>query len=103
LWCFLLEGETMRPFIDDRGLESRSQDLPPAYAINGAFYMVEPQHLRERRSFYGADMVPLIMDATGEDLDIDTEWDWRLVEVALSEHSEQSRALRQNVANGENP
>jgi N-acylneuraminate cytidylyltransferase len=62
----------------------RSQDLPAAYAINGAFYLAEPRQLRERRSFYGPDMAPLIMQQPGESLDIDTEWDWRMAEAMLS-------------------
>jgi len=86
-WCFRVEGETMRPFIADSGLQSRSQDLPPAYAINGAFYLVAPDHLREHRAFFSTDMVPLIMEATGEDIDIDTDWDWRLAEATLAEQN----------------
>jgi CMP-N,N'-diacetyllegionaminic acid synthase len=84
LWCFRVQGQTMLPFIDGAGLQMRSQDLPAAYAINGAFYLAEPRQLRERRSFYGPDMAPLIMQQPGESLDIDTEWDWRMAEAMLS-------------------
>jgi N-acylneuraminate cytidylyltransferase len=98
LWCFRLEGETMRPFIDDHGLELRSQDLPAAYTINGALYLAAPDHLRKHRSFYSTDMAPLIMDTVGEDIDIDTEWDWRLAQATLVEETERSGVLRQNVA-----
>jgi CMP-N,N'-diacetyllegionaminic acid synthase len=101
LWCFRLEGETMRPFIQDNGLELRSQDLPPAYAINGALYLVTPGHLRKGRSFYSTDMVPLTMDKPGEDIDIDTEWDWRLAEATLAVQVGEDAGLRQNVTDVE--
>jgi N-acylneuraminate cytidylyltransferase len=101
LWCFRLEGETMRPFIDEKGLKLRSQDLPPAYEINGALYLVSPEHLRKHRSFYSTDMVPLIMDAAGEDIDIDTERDWRLAEATLAAQTEEDAGLRQNVTDVE--
>ena len=74
----------MIPFVDGGGLQLRSQDLPPAYAINGAFYLVAPRYLREHQSFYAADMVPLIMNDPAECLDIDTEWDWRMAEAVLA-------------------
>lgn len=101
LWCFRLEGETMRPFIDENGLKLRSQDLPPAYEINGALYLVAPGHLRKHRSFYSTDMVPLIMDAAGEDIDIDTERHWRLAEATLAVQTEPDAGLRQNVTDVE--
>lgn len=87
LWCFRVQGQTMIPFIDGAGLQLRSQDLPAAYAINGAFYLVEPRQLRERRSFYGPDMAPLIMNGPGEWVDIDSEWDWRMAEALLAVRS----------------
>jgi len=84
LWCFRVDGENMFPFVDGAGLQLRSQDLPAAYAINGAFYLIAPAQLRKQASFYDADMTPLIMEQPGESLDIDTEWDWRLAEAWLA-------------------
>jgi CMP-N,N'-diacetyllegionaminic acid synthase len=84
LWCFEVQGQRMLPFVNGDGLRLRSQDLPPAYVINGAFYLAAPAQLREHRSFYGADMVPLIMNDPAESLDIDTEWDWRMAEAVLA-------------------
>ena len=84
LWCFRVQGQRMIPFVNGGGLQLRSQDLPPAYAINGALYLAAPRYLREHQSFYGADMVPLIMNDPAECLDIDTEWDWRMAEAVLA-------------------
>ena len=84
MWCFELEGQRLRPFIDGEALHLRSQDLPAAYAVNGAFYLIAPEDLRKRRSFYGDDMVPLVIEDPQENIDIDTEWDWRMAEAVLA-------------------
>jgi CMP-N,N'-diacetyllegionaminic acid synthase len=84
LWCFRMQGDRIVPFVDGAALRLRSQELPAAYAVNGAFYLVAPAQLREQRSFYGADTAPLIMDDPRASLDIDTEWDWRMAEAMLA-------------------
>ncbi len=84
LWCLRLEGERLRPYIEGGGLQLRSQDLPSAYAVNGAFYLAAPAHLRSERSFYAADMVALVMDSSGESIDIDDESDWQSAEIFLA-------------------
>ena len=81
MWCFRIEGDTMRPFMDGEGLHVRSQDLPPAYVVDGGFYLIAPEDLRQRRSFYSDDLVPLIVDNADEAIDIDTERDWKMAEA----------------------
>ncbi len=80
-WCFKIEANKMSPFVEAGGLNVRSQDLPPAYVINGAFYLIRPVSLRAARSFFSDDMVPLIMLGPGEDIDIDTEQDWNIAQI----------------------
>jgi N-acylneuraminate cytidylyltransferase len=77
LWCYRIEGAVMRPFIDGAERPIRSQDLPPAYTLNGSIYLVAPTELRSRRSFLPHDAIPLIFESRDEALDIDTEEDWR--------------------------
>jgi len=84
MWCFKVEGNTMRPFIDSGRLDLRSQDLPRAYAVNGTFYLIASNDLRKRRSFYNDDMVPLVIDRSDESIDIDTDQDWRIAEAILA-------------------
>jgi len=84
MWCFRLEGETMRPFIDGGGVNARSQDLLPAFVVNGALYLIAPEDLRKSRSFLGDGMVPLRIDSPEECIDIDTEWDWKMAEAFIS-------------------
>jgi N-acylneuraminate cytidylyltransferase len=84
MWCFEIEKGIMRPFIKGEGLHMRSQDLPSAYIANGAFYLISPEELREERLFYTENVVPLIITAPEEGLDIDTEWDWKLAEAIFN-------------------
>ena len=82
-WCFKVDGSTLRPFIEGGGLNLRYQDLPLAYAVNGAFYLIAPENLRRYKSFYSADMVPLLIEGPEESIDIDTEWDWKMAEMVV--------------------
>lgn len=83
MWCFKVDGATMKPFIPDGGLHLRSQDLPPAYVVNGAFYLLTPGYLRQYHSFFSENMVPLIISRPEECVDIDTELDWREAEALI--------------------
>jgi CMP-N,N'-diacetyllegionaminic acid synthase len=78
MWTFKKEGEYLTPFMEKHGFETRSQDLPPAYIVNGSFYLTTPNALRKRRSFIDTKVTPLIIHSNKEALDIDTEWDWSI-------------------------
>jgi CMP-N,N'-diacetyllegionaminic acid synthase len=80
MWCYRVEGNSMKPFIAGGGLGLRSQDLPPAYVINGAFYLIAPKDLRKGSTFIGENAVALVMPNYYEGIDIDTEADWQLAE-----------------------
>jgi CMP-N,N'-diacetyllegionaminic acid synthase len=82
-WCFSIKNARLTKFCDYGPKHFRSQDLPPAYVLNGAFYLISPQDLRAKRSFYSDDMVPLVIDDPSEGLDIDTEWDWSMAEAVI--------------------
>lgn len=82
--CFKIEDGRMIPFIQGTGLQMRSQDLPPAYIVNGSFYLIHPSVLREKRTFFSANSIPLISEDIKESVDIDTEQDWRIAELFYS-------------------
>ncbi|SVD77045.1 uncharacterized protein METZ01_LOCUS429899, partial [marine metagenome] len=65
-----------------------------AYVVNGAFYLISPVDLREQRSFYKSDGVPLVMEELNEDLDIDTKLDWMIAESVLQLHSPEEISRR---------
>lgn len=80
MWCYRVDGNGITPFMDDDNRPNRSQDLPPAYVINGAIYIASPAYLRMHDGFIGPDTVPFLMDEKFEALDIDDEWDWKMAE-----------------------
>jgi CMP-N,N'-diacetyllegionaminic acid synthase len=86
MWCYRIDGKALRPFIDNGAMDLRSQDLPPAYSLNGALYIIEPEELRRTRSFFTDTAMPLIVDEPTEGLDIDTEWDWKLAGAILAQN-----------------
>jgi CMP-N-acetylneuraminic acid synthetase len=83
LWCFRIDGVSMKPFVERSQADLRAQVLPPAYALNGAFYLISPAELRASRSFCNKDTMPLVMDTLLEGVDIDTETDWQWAEYLL--------------------
>nr|WP_255680244.1 acylneuraminate cytidylyltransferase family protein [Azonexus sp. R2A61] len=85
-WCFsVAEQGSLQPFLAMGNTFARSQELPAAYAVNGAMYLISPKDLRRERSFLPAGAKALIMDNPAETLDIDTAWDWMIAE-AIVEH-----------------
>lgn len=81
MWTFKMEGGYLVPFSREHGLETRSQDLPPAFVVNGSFYLISSAELRQSRSFVGGKSVPLIIEPPQEALDVDTEWDFKMAEA----------------------
>ncbi len=80
MWMMRIEDGFLKPYMQDNGLQTRAQDLPPAYSINGCFYLISPVELRSRRSFAGGQVVPLLIESPEEALDIDTNWDWKIAQ-----------------------
>ena len=88
LWCYRVEHNHMIPYIENNSEAIRSQDLPLAYVLNGALYLIRPDQLRASRSFLSPDLQPLVIESPWEGLDIDTPWDWFLAEQIAQNLSE---------------
>ena len=82
-WCFRITSDGMEPFLGWAAIGSRSQDLEPAWTLNGAFYLIAPARLRQERRFLTSDTMPLVMDDPRVALDIDTPEDWAKAECYL--------------------
>lgn len=84
--CFRLDaGGRMSKYTPEKtGASLRSQDLSPAFEVNGALYVASIQYLRSHRTFFGADATALVMQSRAESIDIDDEWDWQLAEWIIS-------------------
>jgi N-acylneuraminate cytidylyltransferase len=76
------EGGRLVPLLSVEGA-TRRQDLPAAYALNGAIYAVQVSSLIEEQAFVTSETLGYEMDIITS-LDIDTEWDWIMVEAALA-------------------
>src|SRR5262245_35724930 len=83
LWTFTIANDALVPFLPNERREMRSQDLPPCYVINGAFYLIAPDELESAQSVFGASPTPLVIESEQEALDIDTPFDWTIAECVL--------------------
>ena len=79
-WTFTITKGRLVPFFDGKGLGKRSQDLVPAYVVNGAFYLISTDALRVERTLFPDGTVPLEMHSRKEGFDIDDEWDFKFAE-----------------------
>ena len=87
MWTLKMDGDYLVPFMCEHGFGTRSQDLPPAYVVNGSFYLISPAELRACRSFVGTKTIPLLIESPQEAMDIDTQWDFKLAEsIVESRH-----------------
>lgn len=83
LWSFRIENDRLNPFVSSDGLNLRSQDLPPAYAVNGSFYLISPETIISKESLIPVNSIPLIVTDLIESIDIDNEFDWMVANAAL--------------------
>lgn len=80
MWTFRIEQERLVPFVGEGGLRMRSQDLAPAFVVNGSFYLATPASLHRNKSFFGEESLPLLIESPEEALDIDTPWDFQIAQ-----------------------
>ena len=72
------------PFMEKRPDFARRQDLPPAYALNGALYLARTDWLLEQENFIGPETLGYIMPSE-RSVDLDTPQDWRWVEFLIEQ------------------
>jgi len=86
LWMFFREDDgRMRPVIETSTTPAfRRQDLPQAYALNGAVYAARRPWLAGRNSFLSAGTVCHVMPRE-RSIDVDTEMDFVILRALLSE------------------
>lgn len=87
-WTFRIAKGRLEPYVGEHGMNVRSQDLDPAFVVNGSLYIISGEELRENRSFFSSQTSALIVDSQVESLDIDTEFDWRFAEYCLQRGEE---------------
>lgn len=78
----IAEDGTLVNFIEADLPYLRRQDLPPAYALNGAIYLNRPTDLLAERTFLPKGTYPYVMPPQ-RSFDIDTAWDLHLADLIL--------------------
>ena len=91
-WCFAIDGTQLTPFQGWDLLDRRSQDLPPAYALNGAIYVFPAAQVRAAGPLLTPQTQGFVMDDPAEAHDIDTEADWRVAETIAQLHGRHGSA-----------
>jgi N-acylneuraminate cytidylyltransferase/CMP-N,N'-diacetyllegionaminic acid synthase len=66
------------------GKYSQRQDLPPAYKLNGAIYLVRTSRMLSDKTFYGHKTLPYIMPAE-RSLDVDSLWDLHVANLVAND------------------
>ena len=85
MWTFKMKDRYLVPFVEHHGFGIRYQDLEPALAANGGFYLISPEELRKSKSFVSHESIPLVSKSNIETLDIDTESEFELAEYFLAQ------------------
>jgi len=84
---WVIQGEYLVPFVplEDSSMHTWSyQRLPQVYIQNASIYITRPQTIRNKHSPIGDVVLPFIMDER-ESMDINTPYDFALVEKILAE------------------
>lgn len=84
-WMYQRDAEhRLQPFIKERPDATRRQDLPPAYALNGALYLARTDWLLEQQNFVGPETLGYVMPPE-RSVDLDTQQDWLWVESLITQ------------------
>jgi CMP-N,N'-diacetyllegionaminic acid synthase len=75
-WCFYQDESGIAPCLGWEESNKRSQDLKPAYVLNGVVYITPPEVIRKENNFINNSTRAHIVINTDEIIDIDTEDDW---------------------------
>jgi len=80
-----IEGDRLLPFCIEEKEGTRRQDYrPEAFMRNGAIYLTKRDVIVEQGSIWGQEICPYVMPEE-RSLNIDSEYDLRLVDLVLSE------------------
>ncbi|MGD2119553.1 MAG: acylneuraminate cytidylyltransferase family protein [Chromatiales bacterium] len=83
-WSYSMNADlTLRPLLSAAEQQHQRQQLPDAYALNGAVYAITRAHLLEQQALVNEDTVAYVMPKQ-QSIDIDDEIDFRCAEALLS-------------------
>lgn len=83
-WTYRLSADQkITRFVDGAPI-ARRQDLPEAFALNGAMYFAQAQWLRDSGSLVGVETLAYVMSKE-HSVDLDTPLDWKFAELLMKE------------------
>lgn len=83
-WVKRLDAEgRIQSFLEGALAATRRQDLPPAYALNGAIYLCRSTVLLARESWY-TERTHMYVMPESRSLDVDSHWELHLADLLLS-------------------
>lgn len=89
-WCKTITPEgKLKPFVEDSGNHACRQELPNAYMLNGAIYIVRRDVLLDKKTWYTNNTCAYIMPPE-RSLDIDTPWDLYLGRLIVEDLGQKS-------------
>jgi len=77
-WTFNWRDGVLLPSLGWGALSNRSQDLDPAFTLNGAAYVIPASDARAAQPIVRSGTLPFFMTDARESMDIDTADDWAL-------------------------
>lgn len=83
-WMMHLGADQKLTRLIESDLITRRQELPHVYTLNGALYFARTAWLAASKTFFNQETMGFVMPPE-KSLDIDTELDWRMAELMLSE------------------
>lgn len=82
----ILDNGTLADFMTTEMGYLRRQDLPPAYAVNGAIYLNQRSSLLQDQTFLPTGTIAYVMPQE-RSLDVDTPWDWYMAELIMKDRN----------------
>lgn len=89
-WTYLIGEDGFMHACYPAQRHRRSQDLPAAFIVSGALYLIKVDALIQDKSFVPSGTCPVLCRDPAECVDIDTEGDWAAAEKQVAE------ALKEN-------
>ncbi|HOQ43458.1 MAG TPA: acylneuraminate cytidylyltransferase family protein [Smithellaceae bacterium] len=83
----LMDNGILADFVSTEIGYLRRQDLPKAYALNGAIYLNKPDSLLKDQTFLPEGTFAYVMPEE-RSIDVDTPWDWYIGELIIKDHQE---------------
>ncbi|SEQ15702.1 acylneuraminate cytidylyltransferase family protein [Butyrivibrio sp. TB] len=80
----LPESMSMQDFFIEEYKNTRRQDLPKCYRLNGAIYLSKVDEFLKDGDIYASDCYAYIMDGT-RSVDIDTDFDFKIAQLLIEE------------------